>query len=84
MKSKNFDYSMKIKVEFNEPKECEAIYKSINIEKHKFERSKASINIKNNTLSINILAKDPKALKASFNTYLKLISVLHKVWMLKI
>ncbi|RLG71107.1 MAG: hypothetical protein DRO04_00555 [Candidatus Iainarchaeum archaeon] len=80
----DYPYEMDIRIIFDNADEPTAIYKIIRVEKHKFDRSKASINLKNNLLSINIIAKDSKALKATFNTYLKLVSVLHKIWTLKI
>ena len=73
--------SLSLEISFPDEKLPSAILQSIKPDYDKqFERrSSSSINSYKNVLKLEINAKDAVAMKASFNSYLKLISLLCNV-----
>ena len=71
-----YDYSLKLDLFFENPKDAQIILKVLSPElKRGFKRSKTQIKIKKGVLSINIKSVDATALKASISSYLKLINL---------
>ncbi len=76
------NYSLTLKIFFNEVLNPKIIKKVLNTELDKeFEkRSKTTIEVNKNDLIMKINASDSTALRASFNNYFKLVLLITKLY----
>lgn len=73
-------YSMEMELEFPSAETAKIVYKAVCPElKDRFERSETSFKINKNVLYLNVYSMDKTALKASFNSYFKLIMVANDI-----
>ena len=69
-------YPFEATVIAEEVKDPEAVYRSLLPESGKSKRFESSVRLENDKVVIEIKAKDPTALRAAINSYLRLLSLL--------
>ncbi|MCX8196785.1 MAG: KEOPS complex subunit Pcc1 [Candidatus Micrarchaeota archaeon] len=76
MKSKNYSCTARLTFLFGTQRLLKAAYDSLSAEASYSHRGKSKISAKDGKLVITIFAEDPTSLKASLNSYLRLMQMI--------
>ena len=70
-------YTLEFRLFFGDENTAKIVFASVepDLKSRHETRSKTDIKLKKDMLSVNIVAKDPTALRASFNSYFKSIAL---------